>query len=42
MVVLKRETMSLEKVLVIKEITEENFPELKNVLNIGQAHKVSI
>lgn len=37
-VVLKRETVSFRKVLIIKEVTEE----LKNVLSIGQAQKVSI
>lgn len=42
MVVLKRETVSFRKVLIIKEVIEENFPELKNVLSTGQAQKVSI
>lgn len=30
------------EVSIIKEIIEENFPELKNILNLEKAHKVSI
>lgn len=33
---------SLMEVSIIKEIIEENFPELKNILNLEKAHKVSI
>lgn len=38
----KRKTMSLGEVSIIKETIEFNFPELKNVLNLEQAHKVSV